>query len=323
MSLSGLEPLTSALSGGLATHEMQDPRGGRCPRKSIPVCGAVWRKAPRLAPSPRRDLCQLVRYRPSCPGSVTVTVAVGRFRLGSVDFCRLFARVLVLVDVGSVEEGERVLLCCSRFGVVGDQGLSGCSVQRHALVAEVEVADVGVVERLAASVVRADVVAVPESGKLGTFHDQLTDDDGDIGCVRFKAGEGPKVGDAAAELAFPVVEQDSCAGVKEGVAPDIALGGRPVGDAGEEMEAAGVPGQEISVAADDMSRVGTQPVEQDWDPGWDGPAGWWRRRGGSSGSQRCQRAQVVSFVVLQLSARASASITSGLGRVSLPLSRRV
>jgi len=81
----------------------------------------------------------------------------------------LFARVLVLVDVGSVEEGERVALRCSRFGVVGDQGLSGCSVQRHALVAKVEVADVGVVERLAPSVVRADVVAVPESGELGTF----------------------------------------------------------------------------------------------------------------------------------------------------------
>ena len=40
----------------------------------------------------------------------------------------LFTRVLVLVDVGSVEEGERVVLCCSRFGVVGDQGLSGCSI---------------------------------------------------------------------------------------------------------------------------------------------------------------------------------------------------
>ena len=74
-----------------------------------------------------------------------------------------------MVDVGSVEEGERVALRCSRFGVVGDQGLSGCSVQRHALVAEVEVADVRVMERLAPSVVRADVVAVPESGELGTF----------------------------------------------------------------------------------------------------------------------------------------------------------
>jgi hypothetical protein len=72
------------------------------------------------------------------------------------------------------------VLCCSRFGVVGDERLSGCSVQRHALVAEVEVADVGVVERLAPSVVRADVVAVPQSGELETFYDQLTDDRGDL-----------------------------------------------------------------------------------------------------------------------------------------------
>ncbi|HEX3197259.1 MAG TPA: hypothetical protein VHR39_06840 [Propionibacteriaceae bacterium] len=67
----------------------------------------------------------------------------------SVDCFSLFSRELVLVDIGSVEEAERVVLCCARFGVVGDEGLSGCSVQRHALVAEVEVADIGVVERLA------------------------------------------------------------------------------------------------------------------------------------------------------------------------------
>jgi hypothetical protein len=96
-------------------------------------------------------------------------VTVRPLRVGSVDCFSLFSRELVLVDVGSVEEGERVVLCCARFGVVGDEGLSGCSVQRHALVAEVEVADIGVVERLAPSVVRADVVAVPESGKLRTF----------------------------------------------------------------------------------------------------------------------------------------------------------
>ena len=205
-----------------------------------------------------------------------------------------------MVDVGSVEEGERVVLCCARFGVVRDEGLSGCSVQRHALVAEVEVADIGVVERLAPSVVRADVVAVPESGKLRTFHDQLADDHGDVGCIRFETGERPKVSDAAAELAFPVVEQDPRSGVEKGVAPDIALCSRPVRDAGEGLQSAGVPGQEISVTSNHMSRTRAQAVEEDGHPRWDGPARWWWRRGGSSSGQGCQRPQVVSFVILQL-----------------------
>jgi hypothetical protein len=37
----------------------------------------------------------------------------------------LFSRELVLVDVGSVEEAERVVLCCARFGVVAMRACPG------------------------------------------------------------------------------------------------------------------------------------------------------------------------------------------------------
>jgi hypothetical protein len=43
------------------------------------------------------------------------------------------------------------------------------------------------------------------------------------------------MGAAAAELAFPVVEQDRRGWVEECVAPHVALRGRPVRDAGEQV----------------------------------------------------------------------------------------
>jgi hypothetical protein len=48
---------------------------------------------------------------------------------------------------------------------VGDQGLAGVSVESHALVAQCEVADFGVVEGLVSSSMAMYVVAAPGAGE--------------------------------------------------------------------------------------------------------------------------------------------------------------
>jgi len=49
-----------------------------------------------------------------------------------------------------VEEDQRVVFGGAGLGVVGDEVLSGCADELHGLVAEGDVADVGVVEGLVA-----------------------------------------------------------------------------------------------------------------------------------------------------------------------------
>jgi hypothetical protein len=84
------------------------------------------------------------------------------------------------------------------FCVVGDQRLAGCAVEGHALVAECQVADFGVVEGFVSSGVAVDVVAAPKAGEFRAFDDKLADDGGQIGCVRLEAREGPQMRDADA-----------------------------------------------------------------------------------------------------------------------------
>jgi hypothetical protein len=84
-----------------------------------------------------------------------------------------------------VEEDERVVLSGARVGVVGDEVLAGCADELHDLVAEGEVADVGVVEGLAAVGVAADVVALPQAREVGALDEELADEVGQVGCVGF------------------------------------------------------------------------------------------------------------------------------------------
>ena len=142
----------------------------------------------------------------------------------------------------AVEQCDRVVCGGAGFCVVGDQGLAGCPVESHALVAQCEVADFWVVERFVSAGMTMYVVAAPQAGEFRAFEDQLADDRGQIGRVRLQAGEGSQVGNANPELGFPVVEQRPSCGVEEGVTPDVALRNGPVGEVGEQPQAARIPG---------------------------------------------------------------------------------
>ena len=147
-----------------------------------------------------------------------------------------------VVCVRAIEKCDRVVLRGAEFCVVGDQGLAGCPVESHALVAQREVADFGVVEGFMSSGMAMYVVAAPQAGEFRALEDQLADDRDQIGCVRLEAGERSQVGDANPELAFPVLEQSPSCGVQKGVTSNVALRNGPVGEVGEQPQAARIPG---------------------------------------------------------------------------------
>ena len=66
-----------------------------------------------------------------------------------------------VVCVRAIEKCDRVVFRGAGFCVVGDQGLARCPVQSHALVAQCEVADFGMVEGFMSSGMAMYVVAAP------------------------------------------------------------------------------------------------------------------------------------------------------------------
>ena len=90
-----------------------------------------------------------------------------------------------------------------------------------------------------------DVVAFPQPGEVGAFEQQFADQGGQVGGVGIGTGQGAQAGDAAADLVVPVGVDVARCGVEEQEAADVALGGRPVVDAGVEGQRAGVGGEQV------------------------------------------------------------------------------
>ncbi|GHI02060.1 hypothetical protein AQI88_17930 [Streptomyces cellostaticus] len=128
--------------------------------------------------------------------------------------------------------------------------MAGGALQLHGPVAEGEVTDLGVVERLAAVAAGLDVVAFPEAGEVRAPEQEFTGRPGEVGGIGAGPRERPEAADAAADLVVPVVEQVAGCGVEEDVARDVAVPGRPVLDTGEQTQPAGGVREQVVGAAD-------------------------------------------------------------------------
>jgi hypothetical protein len=214
-----------------------------------------------------------------------------------------------VVCVGAIEKCDCVVFRGAGFCVVGDQGLAGCPVQSHALVAQREVAHFGVVEGFMSSGMAMYVVAAPQAGELRALEDQLADDRSQIGCVRLEAGERSQVGDANPELAFPVLEQSPSCGVQKGVTPNVAL-----------RNGASRRGRRAASSRPD-SRPGGLRCGPRRAPGWDeGCRAGFGPRGRRPGSVPAGIRRLAERRALQVSgdarARRAPSVTRGRGRRS-------
>lgn len=88
------------------------------------------------------------------------------------------------------------------LGVGRHHAVTEGAFRLHGLVAESEVADLGVVEGLAAVGVPLDVVALPQAGELRSLEEEFTGEPGEVGSVGIGAGENAQPGHAAADLVF-------------------------------------------------------------------------------------------------------------------------
>src|ERR1044072_2301332 len=79
------------------------------------------------------------------------------------------------------------------------------ALQLHRLVAQGQVADLGMVEGLAPIGVALDVVALPHARELGALEQEFADQLRQVRCVRFGAGQAAQSVGAAADLMVPVV----------------------------------------------------------------------------------------------------------------------
>lgn len=102
--------------------------------------------------------------------------------------CRRSLRGLLLPE--HVEQHHRVVIGGVWLGVVRHHAVAGGAFQFHGLVAEGEVADVGVVEGFAAVGVALDVIALPQAGELGALEEEFTGEVGEVGGVGVGAGQG-------------------------------------------------------------------------------------------------------------------------------------
>src|SRR3954454_19098198 len=124
----------------------------------------------------------------------------------------------------AAEEVERVGGASPWVGGVGEDGEAGVEDDFQALVVELEVADVPVVEVLDAADVEADVVAGPVLAELVAAGRQLADEVGELAVVRVAAGGRAQRGDDVACDAVPVEVEVAGARIEE----DEARGVRPL-----------------------------------------------------------------------------------------------
>jgi len=127
-----------------------------------------------------------------------------------------------------VKKDQLVVVGGTRLGEEHDEPLLLAVLQRHRLVAEVEVSDLGVVEGLGVRGVRFDVEAVPQVGEVRALRQEFADQLGQVRGVRFRAGQGAQPTDAGTGLLVPVVEYVTGEGVEEGVAGEVPSRRRPV-----------------------------------------------------------------------------------------------
>lgn len=95
--------------------------------------------------------------------------------------CRHPRRGLLLPE--QVEQDHRVVIGGAGLGVGRHHAVTEGAFQLHGLVAESEVADLGVVEGLAAVGVPLDVVALPQAGELRALEEEFTGEPGEVGSV--------------------------------------------------------------------------------------------------------------------------------------------
>jgi hypothetical protein len=126
---------------------------------------------------------------------------------------------------GHVEQDHRVVVGGAGLGDVCAEALAGGAFQLHALEAEGDGADVGMVEGLLLrSGAPGDVVAFPQPGEVGALDQELADQGSQVGGVGVGAGQGAQAGDAAADLVIPVSVEVARRGMEEQEAADVALG---------------------------------------------------------------------------------------------------
>lgn len=104
--------------------------------------------------------------------------------------------------------------------------------------------------------------------------------------------------------------------MEEEVAGDVALPGRPVLDAGEEPQAAGVGREQVVGTTHDVRGVGAQTLQEQFHAGPDGAAGRGGRFGRTARGAGGQAAQMLKLGVLQQEGAGEESTTDVLGRVT-------
>jgi hypothetical protein len=170
-----------------------------------------------------------------------------------------------------IEQRHCVVVGAAGGGYVDHQALAVGAVQLQDLVGEGHRADGWMAEVLLPVADLPYFVALPEAAEVGALHDQLADERGQVGSVRVAAGDGPQLRDAPPGLLLPVGPQAASGRVQERVPDRVALPGRPLGHAGQQAHAAGVGGQQVVRAAENVSGAGAHRLQEQPDGGPDGP----------------------------------------------------